>query len=63
MALTISVTMIGSDRDISLVHSMRITVRLIVIRTTPPRKAAEPMSEKVPRYMSVMPAVLCGVRE
>ncbi len=37
------VNMIGRPKDISLVDSMRITVRLMVIRTTPPRKAAAPM--------------------
>ena len=47
--LTIRVTIIGRDKDISFVHSIKITVRLIVILTTPPRKAAAPINENVPR--------------
>lgn len=45
---TIRVIMMGSPYVISLVDSMRMTVRLMVILTTPPRKAAAPMRAKVP---------------
>lgn len=45
---TIRVIMMGSPYVISLVDSMRMTVRLMVIRTTPPRKAAAPISANVP---------------
>lgn len=40
---TIKVIMMGSPYVISFVDSIRMTVRLMVILTTPPRKAAAPM--------------------
>lgn len=46
--LTISVIMMGSPYVISLVDSIRMTVRLMVMRTTPPSRAAAPIREKVP---------------
>ena len=46
--LTISVIMMGRPKEISLVDSIRITVRLMVILTTPPRKAAAPIRAYVP---------------
>lgn len=45
---TIRVIIIGSPYVISFVDSMRMTVRLMVILTTPPRNAAAPMRAKVP---------------
>lgn len=36
---------------ISLVDSIKMTVRLMVILTTPPRKAAAPIKAKVPEYI------------
>lgn len=41
--------MMGKARVISFVHSIRITVRLMVILTTPPKNAAAPIREKVPK--------------
>ena len=35
--------MMGSPSEISLVDSIRITVKLMVIRTTPPRNEAAPI--------------------
>lgn len=49
--LTIRVIMMGSPYVISLVDSIRMTVRLMVIRTTPPKKAEAPIRAKVPEYM------------
>lgn len=51
--LTISVIMMGRPYVISLVDSIRMTVRLMVIRTTPPRKAAAPIRANVPEYMCI----------
>lgn len=45
---TMSVIMMGRPYVISLVDSMRMTVRLMVILTTPPRKAAAPIRANVP---------------
>lgn len=51
--LTMTVIMMGSPKEISLVDSIRITVRLMVILTTPPRKAAAPMRAYVPEEIFV----------
>lgn len=51
--LTISVIMMGRPYVISLVDSMRMTVRLMVMRTTPPRKAAAPIRANVPEYICI----------
>lgn len=48
LKLTMSVIIMGRPYEISFVDSMRMTVRLMVIRTTPPRKAAAPIKAKVP---------------
>ena len=42
--LTMTVIMMGRPYSISLVDSIRMTVRLMVILTTPPRNEAAPMS-------------------
>ena len=59
MIPTISVIMIGRPYVISLVDSMRMTVRLMVILTTPPRKEAAPIRAKVPGY-TFIPKFLMG---
>ena len=51
--------MIGRPYVISLVDSMRMTVRLMVILTTPPRKEAAPIRAKVPGY-TFIPKFLMG---
>lgn len=60
--LTISVIMMGRPYVISLVDSMRMTVRLMVMRTTPPKKAAAPIRAKVPEYICI-PRFLKPTRE
>ena len=54
MIRTISVIMMGSPYSISLVDSMRMTVRLMVMRTTPPRNEAAPINEYVPAYRELV---------
>ena len=41
--LTMTVIIMGSPYSISLVDSIRMTVRLMVILTTPPKNDAAPM--------------------
>ena len=55
---TINTIIRGRPYEISLVDSIRMTVREIVIRTTPPRNAAAPIKAYVPEQTLLQPKSL-----